>query len=207
MPSTAPSSRTGSSSRGPEVTAMRESMPSTRTNSWRQPARYAKPGLAAAVVVAAAVLGFTPPAAQAKSPNPASTLTFGYVGPTEQYVTVPDGIDAAQVRIIGGRGGKSVNPYREVVGGDGAEYNGIISLTPGRQIGIAVGGCGGDAERNQYPGEGGWGEDGWSGGRGGSSSTGDGGGGGGATGLRGLGTNTEVIAGGGGGGGGAGCWR
>jgi hypothetical protein len=172
---------------------------------WRHLAPYGKPGLAAASTVVAAVLGFTgPAAAQALSPNPTRTLTFGYVGPKEQYVTVPAGITTAQVRIIGGHGGNSVNPYREVVGGDGAEFNGTLSVIPGQQIGIAVGGYGGDAERNQYPGEGGWGEDGWSGGRGGSSSTGDGGGGGGATGLRVLGTTTDVTAGGGGGAGGTG---
>ena len=49
------------------------------------------------------------------------TLEFGDAGPHEQLpTTVPAGLNWADVRIVGGHGGRSLDPYREVEGGDGA---------------------------------------------------------------------------------------
>jgi hypothetical protein len=165
--------------------------------------------LAAGAAVVMAVGGaWLPVSASASAAAPARpaqvTLELGYVGPHEQYVTVPAGVHLADVRIVGGHGGRSLDPYREVEGGDGAQISGRVAVSPGQVIGVEVAGYGGDAELNVHPGAGGWGTDGFNGGRGGSASTGDGGGGGGATGFRILGTDTDVIAGGGGGAGGTG---
>ena len=89
------------------------------------PAVGRRGALAAGAAVALAVAGaWLPVSASASTSSPARpaqvTLEFGYVGPHEQYVTVPAGVHLADVRIVGGHGGRSLDPYREVEGGDGA---------------------------------------------------------------------------------------
>jgi hypothetical protein len=109
--------------------------------------------------------------------SPTATETFGYVGPHDQEVTVPEGVSAAEVRVVGGKGGHSLVNEKYITGGDGAQVTGAIAVTPGQVLTLKVAGYGGDAYVNHYPGEGGWGGTGY-GGRGGSSASGGGGGGG-----------------------------
>jgi hypothetical protein len=177
--------------------------PPTPRRSPRHRLGWAKASLALATMIAIGV-GFPAAAHALSTERAASSVTLTYVGPHAQEVTVPAGVHGARVEIIGGHGGKSVQPYREVEGGDGAEIKGTVPLTPGQVIAVSVAQYGGDSDFNKHPGEGGWGVGGWYGGRGGSSSRGDGAGGGGTTGFRVLATPIDVWAGGGGGAGGTG---
>jgi hypothetical protein len=158
--------------------------------------------LAAVAAVAAVTLGAWTPATAAL-PSPARLLgteTFGYVGNTQQEVTVPAGADAATLRVIGGKGGGNTQTSRFVTGGDGAQVTGQIPVRQGEVLTLEVAGKGSDA--GSLAGAGGWGGTG-NGGNGAEGTYCDGGGGGGATTVR-IGTTLVVAAGGGGGAGGEG---
>lgn len=158
--------------------------------------------LAAGTAVAMAAWVVVPASAQPAAPV---TVTFGYVGPQAQNVTVPPGVTIAEVRVVAGRGG-SAAPRGGVtpVGGDGAQVTGRLPVVPGRVLTLSVAGYGGNGSRT-IVGGGGWGATGY-GGRGGNGSGlyGDAGGGGGGGSSIASGPNTDVLAGGGGGGGGTG---
>lgn len=109
----------------------------------------------------------------------AATETYTYRGEVAQKVTVPAGVDVAQVRAVGGRGA-GVGQYAE--GGYGAQITGTIDVVPGQVLTLKVAGRG-KAPGNRQGGAGGWGAEGY-GGRGGNSTISiGGGGGGGATGV------------------------
>jgi hypothetical protein len=132
------------------------------------------------------------------------TVTFGYVGPMGQNVTVPAGVTYADVRVIGGHGGSTGGTSNFVVGGDGAQVSGLLPVYPGQVLTLYVAGAGGTGSHGS-PGGGGWGATGYggSGGNGSGLYGAAGAGGGGASGIE-SGPNTFVLAGGGGGGGGTG---
>jgi hypothetical protein len=130
---------------------------------------------------------------------------YGYVGPQAQTVVVPAGVNTAEVRVIGGKGGRTGAPNGGVDGGDGAQVSGLFAVHPGEALKLYVAGYGGDGDVNSNPGPGGWGATGY-GGRGGGARgwhPEDGAGGGGASAIE-DGSTVIVLAGGGGGGGGAG---
>jgi Bacterial Ig-like domain (group 3) len=137
------------------------------------------------LAVGAMVFGTLPAsAAQARQPIAAVTETFGYVGPMDQTVVVPEGAISAQLRVIGGHGGSDCRVSGCIEGGDGAAVTGTITVAAGQVLTLQVAGRGGDNFGNIRPGDGGWG---WAdGGRGGSASGGssDGAGGGGASGVQ-----------------------
>ena len=169
--------------------------------------------LAAAATAAAGVL-WAPVSASARPAAPAvaslpPAQTFGYTGGPQQ-ATVPEGANAAQVKVLGGHGGWAYATGGRQNGGDGAQVTGRLAVTPGQVLTLNVGG-GGRAADLYVPGDGGWGAvpPTGSGGRGGEGAPavpdGYGGGGGGASSIV-IGGQTIVIAGGGGGAGGSGAF-
>jgi hypothetical protein len=141
------------------------------------------------------------------SPMGATELTreYGYVGPHTQTLIVPGGVTMAEVRVIGGKGGRTGAALGGVAGGDGAQVSGLFKVHTGEDLTFYVAGYGGDGDGNSNPGAGGWGATGY-GGRGGGAAgwnPDDGAGGGGASAIR-TGSTVIALAGGGGGGGGMG---
>lgn len=148
---------------------------------------------------------FGPPVAQAAG----QTWTFSYAGPNVQHFTVPSGVTQLSTIVTGAPGGQTNNQIG-TPGGGGISIA-TLSVTPGQQFTIYVGGNG-NGDDNK--GGGGWGF-----GCGGKRGTGfavskDGGGGGGASAVvqgnftandcssvQSVVSPLEVIAGGGGGGG------
>ena len=141
-----------------------------------------------------------------------ATQTFDYTGNQQTY-TVPQGVSSLKLTVTGASGGSGYLPLpggNGGLGGPGAQVTGFLSVTPGQQLTINVGGGGGNAPDTDGGG-GGTGVDdihanaGGGGGNSGGIGGGGGGGGGGASSVV-----TElynfVIAGGGGGGGGGGCF-
>jgi hypothetical protein len=180
---------------------------SRSATGWARPAAGWRGVLAAGTAVVIAAWGAWAPvsglaSASARLPAASLTETFGYVGPVAQAVIVPAGASAAEVRVVGGKGGTTETSGRSTTGGDGAQVSGRIAVTPGQVLTLKVAGHGGDPGDYYHPGEGGWGATG-DGGQGGinSGATGDGAGGGGASGLE-VDGHTVVTAGGGGGAGG-----
>lgn len=106
------------------------------------------------------------------------TDTFHYVGAHLQKVTVPVGATSADLRLVGGQGGKSC---LETAGcakaGAAAQVTGTIQVTPGETLTVAVAGAGHESDLNSAGAAGGWG---WAdGAQGGNAARGSGGGGGG----------------------------
>jgi hypothetical protein len=66
------------------------------------------------------------------------TVTYASVG-TGQSFTVPAGLSALSVTLYGGQGGSNKSG---VLGGDGAQLNAALSVTPGEVLGIDVGSAG-----------------------------------------------------------------
>ena len=162
------------------------------------------------LALGAIAFGALPAAAAPVTAQPAAlpgaavgALTFGYVGPHDQTVVVPDGVNRAVVQVIGGHGGADCRVFDCITGGDGAHVNGYFTVTSGETLTLQVAGRGGDNNGYTNPGDGGWG---WAdGGRGGStdSKSNDGAGGGGASSIS-AGSLVIAVAGGGGGAGGTG---
>jgi hypothetical protein len=122
-----------------------------------------------------------------------------------QNATVPAGVNAAYLDIVGGHGGVAAQGGGfNVDGGDGAEITGRIAVNPGEKLSVRVGGAGmnGSAAPPRTNLGGAWGATGY-GGPGGSSGAFNGASGAGASGVF-IGTDPVAIAGGGGGAGGAG---
>lgn len=129
--------------------------------------------------------------------------TFSYTG-SGQTFTIPEGVTSVDVKVWGAGGGGSdySNSYQ---GGSGGFASGTLSVAPGENLVVIVGGGGGLGDSNDSGGEGGYGG-------GGDGTLGDasGGGGGGLSGLfddaHGNGfeslvqSDSLIIAGGGGGG-------
>ena len=142
-----------------------------------------------------------------------ATTTFDYTG-DEQTYTVPAGVSSLLLTVTGASGGSGYAFPPPGLGGGGgtsAQVTGFLSVTPGQQLTIAVGGAGGNATTNGNGGGGGGnagdGAGGFPGGEGGNGDgPGGGGGGGGAASVVYDGLTNLVIAGGGGGGGGGGCF-
>lgn len=152
--------------------------------------------------------GFGPPVAQAAG----RTWTFSYVGPQVQHFTVPSGVTQLSTIVTGAPGGQITN-QTGTPGGGGISIA-TLSVTPGQQFTIWVGGNG-NGGNNQGGGGRGFGCGGKSG-AGVAANRGGGGGGGGSAVVQGNFTANdcssvqsvvsplEVIAGGGDGGGGFG---
>jgi hypothetical protein len=147
------------------VSAIRSAVRPDKAHSGRRGA------LAAVAAVAMTALGAWPAAASAVVPGQrtaAVTVEFGYVGPHVQHVTVPAGVHAAEVRVIGGHGGSTGGTAEFVTGGDGAQITGRLPVFPGQVLSLYVAGHGHNNDRG-VPGAGGWGATGY-GGRGGDGS-------------------------------------
>jgi Bacterial Ig-like domain (group 3) len=160
--------------------------------------------LALVAIITAAAWTICAPAsglAQTLPTARADSLTFNFTGGAQTAV-VPTGFNAAEVTVIGARGGSSVICVAS--GGDGAQVTGRIPVTPGELLVATVGGAGGNgnSKSSSAGGGGGWGATGY-GGSGGSAFGGSAGGGGGASVIA-IGGKDAVIAGGGGGGGSSG---
>jgi hypothetical protein len=181
---------------------------------WMSLIRRGGAAAAGSLAVGAIALGTLPAsAAQActRPPGAPGSEEFGYIGPADQTVVVPDGAISAQLRVIGGHGGSDCRTSNCIEGGDGAEVTGTITVSAGQILTLRVAGRGGDNEGNTRPGDGGWG---WAdGGRGGSAAGGssDGAGGGGASSVQvsdclppACPLTLAAVAGGGGGAGGTG---
>jgi len=171
--------------------------------SWRPLAPVAIIALAACSVcaVASAQPQVGPKPSIPNSGVEAPTVTarseaFKFTG-SPQTVVVPTGYNAAEVTVIGARGGSAQACVES--GGDGARVTGRIPVTPGEVLTATVGGAGGTGVNGlSHPGGGGgWGATAY-GGTGGSAGQGGAGGGGGATGLA-IGGLNVIVAGGGGG--------
>ncbi len=150
--------------------------------------------LVAAMLVAALVIG---PAGAAGAKSAAavhSTQVFTYTGHPEAY-TVPNDVDSVTVLASGGNGGHG---YR-AAGGRGIEVTAhSVSVTPGTQLRVVVGGNGGTGEGGgKHPNSGHGGYNG-----GGDGSKGGGGGGGFSYVQAADGAHLVIAAGGGGGTGG-----
>jgi hypothetical protein len=165
--------------------------------------------LVGGAAVAVAAWGALPASASASvsaavRPAAPRTVTFGYVGPMGQNVTVPAGVTYADVRVIGGHGGSTGGTSEFVEGGDGAQVSGLLPVYPGLVLTLYVAGAGGNGSGGS-PGGGGWGATGYggSGGNGSGLYGGGGAGGGGASSIESS-PHTYVLAGGGGGGAGTG---
>jgi hypothetical protein len=132
------------------------------------------------------------PASSAIATN-APTNTFLFTGHPESY-SVPDDVDSVAIVVVGGRGGNA-----EGKGGPGIELTAShVSVTPGEQLKVTVGGNGGTPfSMRKVPNDG---DGGYNGGANGSRG---GGGGGGFSGVQAANGAFVVIAGGGGGGSGA----
>lgn len=154
--------------------------------------------LAAVAAVCAAAWAGLPATASAQVSRAPRAEEFGYVGPVAQTATVPAGITAAELRIVGGMGGATESAYHVEAGGTGAQVTGWIHVIPGEVLTLYVAGRGGNKGRLPGPpGAGGWGVTGY-GGDGGSAATGVGAGGGGASGIAIAGSLLAVAGGGGG---------
>ena len=126
------------------------------------------------------------------------TCTYPFTGAPESW-TVPAGVTQATFQLVGAPGGRSGGAsFAHVNGGRGADRKATLSLSPGADVVITVGGPGGTDGRETA------GFNGGGGGRLVGNSFGLAGGGGGATDIR-IGgtalTDRVLVAGGGGGGG------
>jgi len=160
--------------------SVRGSVPACRKSLARRAGVLAAGPLAAGAMVFGALPASAAQAA-VRPPIAAVTERFGYIGPVDQTVVVPEGAISAQLLVIGGHGGADCRSAGCIDGGDGAAVTGTITVAAGQVLTLQVAGEGGDNFGNIRPGEGGWG---WAdGGRGGSASGGssDGAGGGGAS--------------------------
>ena len=110
------------------------------------------------------------------------TCTVSFTTPGPGQFTVPDGVTSLSVTLYGGTGG--TNNLGEVPGGDGAEVNATLTVSPDQVLGVDVGGGGESGGVD-----------------GGGSGANGGGGGGGATDVT-SGGSIQLVAGGGGGAGG-----
>jgi hypothetical protein len=155
-------------------------------------------GLGVALACALAWVGVAPAAAA----EPAAQ-TFAYTG-GEQTYTVPAGVHSVSVQADGAPGASDTTGN---AGGSGGHASGVLSVSPGEQLYVEVGGSG--STSSGVPGSGGFNGGGDSGGAGG-------GGGGGASDVRtvscGMGCpgsqsslDSRLLVGAGGGGGGAGA--
>jgi hypothetical protein len=144
----------------------------------RAPKRVVLPALVALLAALAAVLAFPPRAG-------AITVTFSFTGAAQTF-TVPAGVTSITIDALGAQGGSggSFSPGVGGAGGLGGEAQATISVLPGTNLQVNVGGQGGGI----------------------GAGAAQAGGGGGASDVR-SGANTLgdrlVVAGGGGGGGGA----
>jgi hypothetical protein len=156
-----------------------------------------------ATVVATWGLGVPASSGAPASGAPGGTDTYRYTGKS-QTVVVPADINAIEVRVVGGHGGRSsgVASSTGYVGGDGAQVAGRIAVKAGQTLTVDVGGFGGDATDTGDAGAGGWGGTG-NGGAGGKKGTWAGGGGGGSSMIL-LDGQRLIVSGGGGGAGGGG---
>jgi len=162
-------------------------------------------GAVGLIVLGIAATGGRAPAASIAA-GPGTTETFSYVGKEPQKAVVPAGVDAIELRVLGGDGGTAFG----VPSGDGyplgagAQVKGRLAVSPGQVLTVYVGGYGGAGARggSEPGGPGGWGGTG-AGGSGGTSGTRSGGGGGGSSMVT-LDGRRMVVAGGGGGAGGGG---
>lgn len=128
---------------------------------------------------------------------PLSTMGFGYVADTTQSFIVPNGVTSLRVKMWGPGGG--TGSYSSSGGGGPGGYtSGILSVTPGETLLLAIGSGG----KKPVSSTGNGGDGGWPGGGYGTRGDASGGGGGGLTGIftssltQG---NALMIAGGGGG--------
>lgn len=138
------------------------------------------------------------------------TQTFNYTGSTQSF-TVPAGVTALGVTIVGGQGGRggtdSAGP--SPAGGYAGQVQGTIAVTPGQVLTIAVGsgggsGTGGGAATGGSAGSNPLaGYEGGTGGRSGTNGSSGSGGGGGAASVLQVG-GVDIVAGGAGGSGGSG---
>jgi hypothetical protein len=171
--------------------------------SYPKRAKRGLSGAALVIAVSAATGQAAPPPASADQlpAGPPPAQTFYYSG-SYQKVTVPAGVNAAMVKVVGGHGGDA-----DDVGGDGAQVSARVPVTSGQLLYVYVGGNGGSANVPHHDDPaGGWGFPG-PGGTGGTGSGGpDGAGGGGASAIYQITPRAAglVIAGGGGGGAGFG---
>src|ERR1700730_14472267 len=74
----------------------------------------------------------------------ADSSNFGTPGPTT--FTVPSGVCAVNVNALGAAGGSTLGPAGTVLdaGGNGGQASGTVPVTPGEQLGVNVGGLGGN---------------------------------------------------------------
>jgi alpha-tubulin suppressor-like RCC1 family protein len=142
----------------------------------------------AALALTALALAAAPAAAQSGAQS--GSQTFSYTG-SPQYFTVPAGVTSIEVQMWGGGGGGGY--YAVSAGGAGAYVDGHLSVTPGEQLTILVGG--GGSGGSSGAGQGGYGGGGLAGGSGGS--------GGGRSAIATYTTGLDIISAGGGGGGSA----
>jgi len=139
------------------------------------------------------------------------TTTYGYTGGTETF-TVPDGVTSMTVTLKGGQGGLGGGDSQgsPMPGGYQGVVTGVVSVTPGDMITVAVGSGGGWGQSSRGSAYGGYpgnnplpGYDGAYGGIAGPAGSSGGGGGSGAASVLQIGT-TNIVAGGAGGNGGNG---
>lgn len=135
------------------------------------------------------------------TPSTHGSTQFGYIGQSDQYFTVPAGVNAIQVDAYGGEGGVGNGGWNDCEhgicnfggGGNGDRVTATIPVSPGDQLVVMVGAMGSPGNYgNGYQG----GPGGWPGG--GSGGAGAGGGGGWTAILRNG--AIAIMAGGGGGG-------
>ncbi|MCW2529404.1 MAG: hypothetical protein JWM76_4264 [Pseudonocardiales bacterium] len=131
-------------------------------------------------------------------------IRFPFIGEPET-ITVPAGVTEVQVTVAAGSGGGGVGggpSPTHLRSGRGVVLTGTLSVTPGEQLTLGIGGRGGAFQGNKNPGAGGWGMlPQYQGGRGGGAygaDSGDGDGGGGATVIMDGSTPLVIAAGGGG---------
>lgn len=97
--------------------------------------------LAATVIVAGGAVSMTATAAGAAAPT-SETKTFGYTG-AEQSFVVPAGVTSIEVSAIGGSGAAAENTsIGASKGGQGAQVDGSLAVTPGSTLYVEVGGNG-----------------------------------------------------------------
>jgi hypothetical protein len=139
------------------------------------------------------------------------TTTYSYTGSTETF-TVPAGVTSMTVTIKGGQGGIGGGDSQgsPTPGGYQGVVTGVIAVSPGDEVTVAVGGGGGTGTSSQGSAPGGFGGanplpgyDGASGGVAGPAGSSGGGGGSGAASVLQIGT-AQIVAGGAGGNGGNG---
>ena len=142
------------------------------------------------------------------------TTVYSYTGATETF-TVPAGVSSITVTLKGGQGGRGGYDSQgaPIPGGYQGVVTGVIAVTPGDSITVAVGGGGGMGNSSQTSAPGGYAGqnpfpayNGAPGGRAGPEGSSGGGGGSGAASVLQIGA-TEIVAGGAGGNGGNGQFQ